>query len=77
VRLWISGGGTGGHVYPALAVVESLVADGGHQPLAICWIGGEGGVEQDLVTRAGLHFEAIPAGLVDCTGWRYGRWRAT
>jgi len=39
-----------------------LVADGGHQPLAICWIGGEGGVEQDLVTRAGLHFEAIPAG---------------
>jgi UDP-N-acetylglucosamine--N-acetylmuramyl-(pentapeptide) pyrophosphoryl-undecaprenol N-acetylglucosamine transferase len=59
VRLLISGGGTGGHVYPALAVVDSLSS---HQPAAICWIGSEGGVEQDLVKRAGLTFEAIPAG---------------
>ena len=57
----ISGGGTGGHVYPALAVVDALTADGG-PPAAIRWIGGEGGIEQDLVTRAGLPFEAIPAG---------------
>lgn len=52
----ISGGGTGGHVYPALAVVEALAAD------SIRWIGSEGGVEQDLVARAGLSVEAIPAG---------------
>ena len=57
----ISGGGTGGHVYPALAVVDALTADG--EPLtAIQWIGGEGGIEKDLVTRAGLPLETIPAG---------------
>ena len=52
----ISGGGTGGHVYPALAVVEALTAD------SILWIGSEGGVEQELVKRAGVPLEAIPAG---------------
>ena len=52
----ISGGGTGGHVYPALAVVEALAAD------SIRWIGSEGGVEQDLVRRAGVPLEVIPAG---------------
>ena len=67
VRLLISGGGTGGHVYPALAVVEALRADHRDRQSretadAICWIGSEGGVEQELVARAGLPFEAIPAG---------------
>lgn len=62
----ISGGGTGGHVYPALAVVEAL-ADRRHRlepesADAVCWIGSEGGVEQELVGRAGLPFKAIPAG---------------
>jgi undecaprenyldiphospho-muramoylpentapeptide beta-N-acetylglucosaminyltransferase len=52
----ISGGGTGGHVYPALAVVEALAAD------SILWIGSEGGVEQELVERAGVPLETIPAG---------------
>jgi undecaprenyldiphospho-muramoylpentapeptide beta-N-acetylglucosaminyltransferase len=68
----ISGGGTGGHVYPALAVVEALFANS-RSPVAdrqspddtrhaICYIGSEGGVEQELVARAGLPFRAIPAG---------------
>ena len=52
----ISGGGTGGHDYPALAVVEALAAD------SIRWVGSEGGVEQDLVKRAGVPLETIPAG---------------
>ncbi len=74
----ISGGGTGGHVYPALAVVESLadrrlglkpeIAD------AVCWIGSEGGVERELVARAGLPFEAIPAsGLHGLAPWVMAR----
>ncbi len=55
----ISGGGTGGHVYPALAVVDALTAEARH---ALLWIGSAGGVEQELVQRAGMPFEAIPAG---------------
>jgi undecaprenyldiphospho-muramoylpentapeptide beta-N-acetylglucosaminyltransferase len=59
----ISGGGTGGHVYPALAVVEALTANS-QSPTAddLLYIGGAGGVEQELVKRAGLAFEAIQAG---------------
>ena len=50
-------------MYPALAVVEALTADRGPQTAdVISWIGSQGGVEQELVARAGLPFEAIPAG---------------
>lgn len=47
-------------MYPALAIVERLgIRDQGS---GILWIGGEGGVEQALVERAGISFRAIPAG---------------
>jgi len=57
----ISGGGTGGHVYPALAVVDALTVD---KRDTLLWIGSEGGVEQELVKRAAqsVPFEAIQAG---------------
>jgi UDP-N-acetylglucosamine--N-acetylmuramyl-(pentapeptide) pyrophosphoryl-undecaprenol N-acetylglucosamine transferase len=45
-------------VYPALAIVERLPA----ASTSVLWIGGEGGVEQALVERAGVPFAAIPAG---------------
>jgi UDP-N-acetylglucosamine--N-acetylmuramyl-(pentapeptide) pyrophosphoryl-undecaprenol N-acetylglucosamine transferase len=57
VRLWIAAGGTGGHVYPALAVVERIKGQS-----EILWIGGQGGVEESLVARASIPFIAIPAG---------------
>jgi UDP-N-acetylglucosamine--N-acetylmuramyl-(pentapeptide) pyrophosphoryl-undecaprenol N-acetylglucosamine transferase len=57
--LIISGGGTGGHVYPALAVVPKLEQQCAE--LDLLWIGSQGGMEQALVERAGLTFEAIAA----------------
>ena len=44
----VSGGGTAGHVLPALAVAEALVA-GGREPASIHYMGAERGVETRLV----------------------------
>ncbi|HKZ83347.1 MAG TPA: UDP-N-acetylglucosamine--N-acetylmuramyl-(pentapeptide) pyrophosphoryl-undecaprenol N-acetylglucosamine transferase [Anaerolineae bacterium] len=62
MRLWIASGGTGGHVYPALAVVEALRE--ARPNVLTRWIGSRGGVEEDLVARAGIAFDAVPAGGV-------------
>ena len=54
-KIMIMAGGTGGHVYPALAVCEQLRARG----LDVFWIGNEEGFEGDVVKRAGIPFEPI------------------
>lgn len=43
-------------MYPALAVVGAL-----GERADVLWVGGQGGMEERLVRRAGLPFEAIPA----------------
>jgi UDP-N-acetylglucosamine--N-acetylmuramyl-(pentapeptide) pyrophosphoryl-undecaprenol N-acetylglucosamine transferase len=57
----ICGGGTGGHVYPALAVVEALRADaaGGAEVL---YVGSAGSVEERLAGGAGIAFESVESG---------------
>jgi UDP-N-acetylglucosamine--N-acetylmuramyl-(pentapeptide) pyrophosphoryl-undecaprenol N-acetylglucosamine transferase len=50
----ISGGGTGGHLYPALAVGDKLVA---REPsLRLTFIGGGRAIERDLMERRGAHY---------------------
>jgi len=55
-------------VYPALAVLEALDAD--HDDLQVLWVGGEGGMEADLVAQAAIPFETIPAAGVHGVGLR-------
>jgi UDP-N-acetylglucosamine--N-acetylmuramyl-(pentapeptide) pyrophosphoryl-undecaprenol N-acetylglucosamine transferase len=52
MRLLIAGGGTGGHIYPALAVARSLRAR--PDPPELRWIGGHRGLEASLVPAAGI-----------------------
>jgi len=51
-------------VYPALTVLQAL----GNEAQPVLWVGGEGGMESDLVKRAGIPFEAIPAAGVHGVG---------
>ena len=60
LRLAITGGGTGGHVLPALAVVDDLRQRGALADLI--WIGSSEGVERQAAAEAGISFVAIPTG---------------
>jgi UDP-N-acetylglucosamine--N-acetylmuramyl-(pentapeptide) pyrophosphoryl-undecaprenol N-acetylglucosamine transferase len=54
MRLLIAGGGTGGHIYPALAVARSLRAKSATDAdaLELVWVGGYRGLEQSIVPEA-------------------------
>ncbi|MBX3035846.1 MAG: undecaprenyldiphospho-muramoylpentapeptide beta-N-acetylglucosaminyltransferase [Anaerolineales bacterium] len=68
MRLLICAGGTGGGVYPALSVYEALKNRKAN--MQTLWVGGEGGMEEALVNRAGISYRSIPAAGVHGVGLR-------
>ncbi len=56
----IAGGGTGGHVLPAVAVVHELRARA--VPLSCLWVGSRTGVEREAAEREDIPFAAIQTG---------------
>lgn len=59
VFVLIAGGGTGGHVYPAISLAEALVARG-HDPATIRFVGGSRGLEGRAVPDAGFSIDLLP-----------------
>lgn len=63
MKLALTGGGTGGHIFPALAVLEA-VRSGSPSPVEVCFFGPENRGERPLVESAGVQFEGVSsAGL--------------
>jgi UDP-N-acetylglucosamine--N-acetylmuramyl-(pentapeptide) pyrophosphoryl-undecaprenol N-acetylglucosamine transferase len=62
LNIAFTGGGTGGHIYPGLAVAEELKARLEGREFSIFWIGSDKGMDRSIVEGAGLEFFGIPAG---------------
>lgn len=54
-RILIMAGGTGGHVFPALAVAQELRRRGAE----VSWLGTRAGIEAELVPQAGIDIDYI------------------
>ena len=58
LRIILTTGGTGGHIFPALAVAEALRRK--HPDAEILFIGGLYGPEKEIVEKAGIAFVGLP-----------------
>lgn len=57
MRYLITGGGTGGHIYPALAILDEIKTK---DPQAqFLYVGRRQGLEKELATKAGYNYKAV------------------
>jgi len=56
-RIMISGGGTGGHIYPAIAIANALKAK--HSDTIFLFVGAKGRMEMDKVPQAGFEIVGL------------------
>ena len=62
IRIIISGGGSGGHIFPAVAIANAFQRR--HPDAEILFVGAEGRMEMEKVPAAGYRIEGLPiAGL--------------
>ena len=66
LRVLIAGGGTGGHLYPGIALAEEITATGGE----VLFVGTARGLESKLVPEAGFALELMDVSGLKRTGVR-------
>jgi UDP-N-acetylglucosamine--N-acetylmuramyl-(pentapeptide) pyrophosphoryl-undecaprenol N-acetylglucosamine transferase len=59
MKLLIAGGGTGGHVFPAIAIAREWLSRGSEREVVL--VGTQRGIEMKLVPQAGLPLETLRA----------------
>ena len=70
MKVLIAGGGTGGHVFPGIAVAEELRAMGHH--IQVLFVGGRRGLESQAVPEAGFRLRTLAtAGFPRRQWWRW------
>ena len=57
MRLIVSGGGTGGHIYPALTLIDAIKTK--RPDAEFLYVGTKKGLESDIVPKAGINFTAL------------------
>ena len=57
MKLLIAGGGTGGHVFPAIAIAKEWMSRGAEREVVL--VGTQRGIEMKLVPQAGLPLETL------------------
>ncbi|MBO7300582.1 MAG: undecaprenyldiphospho-muramoylpentapeptide beta-N-acetylglucosaminyltransferase [Tidjanibacter sp.] len=63
IKIVVSGGGTGGHIYPAVATAEALIRELG-ESVEVLFVGAEGKMEMEKVPALGYNIVGLPiAGL--------------
>ena len=60
MKIACTGGGTGGHIFPGIAVLEELKRK--RTDLEICWIGSGKQLERGIISRFGIPYFAVPSG---------------
>jgi UDP-N-acetylglucosamine--N-acetylmuramyl-(pentapeptide) pyrophosphoryl-undecaprenol N-acetylglucosamine transferase len=70
----IAGGGTGGHIFPGLALADAFVA--GEKDVEVVFVGAERGLEKRLVPEAGYRLITLPVAGVMGMGLVTGFTRA-
>lgn len=63
-KLMVTGGGTGGHTYPALTAVREMqtVMHNHGASVDVLWVGTATGLESRVAPAEGIPFEAVPTG---------------
>lgn len=66
-KLMVMAAGTGGHIFPGLAIADTMRARGWQ----VTWLGTARGMEADIVPRHDLVFDAIDFSGLRGKGWRH------